>query len=252
MTWDPAQYLKFAGPRLRPGLDLLARIPEIDARRVVDLGCGTGALTALLAGRWPVAEVTGVDNAPEMLTRARGDHPGLTWVDGDIAAWRPQTPVDVLYANAVLHWLDDHNELMPRLLDHLAPGGVLAVQMPRNFAAPSHALMHAVAQEGPWAGRIALRREPVLPPEAYYDILAPHAATLEIWESEYLQVLEGEDPVLEFVRSTGLRPVLEALEGAEREAYLEDYRARLREAYPRRPDGRTLFPFRRLFIVAQR
>ena len=244
--------MKFAGPRLQPGLDLLARIPEVEARRIVDLGCGTGTLTALLAARWPAAAVTGLDSSPEMLAQARDAHPGVTWVEGDIAAWRPQEPVDVLYANAALHWLDDHAALMPRLIGHLSPGGVLAVQMPRNFAAPSHVLMRAVADEGPWAGRINLRREPVLPPEAYYDILAPHAATLEIWESEYLQVLEGEDPVFEFVRSAGLRPVLEALEGAEREAYLDDYRARLRQAYPRRPDGRTLFPFRRLFFVARR
>lgn len=252
MSWSPSHYCKFAGPRLRPGLDLIAQIPETAPRRIVDLGCGTGDLTALLAGRWPEAAVTGLDSSPEMLARAAAAHPAPTWVEGDIALWAPAEAHDLIFSNAALHWLDDHAALFPRLLGFLAPGGVLAVQMPRNFESPSHALLRAVAAEPRRAGRLALRAEPVREPAVYYNLLAGRAESLEIWETEYLHVLEGETPVLDWVRGTALLPVLEALTGAELEAFLAEYQARLAAAYPRRPDGRTLFPFRRLFIVARR
>ncbi|HET8729283.1 MAG TPA: methyltransferase domain-containing protein [Alphaproteobacteria bacterium] len=251
MAWNPIQYLKFAGPRLQPGLDLIARLPDARAERVVDLGCGTGQLTALLGERFPGAAVAGVDSSPEMLAKAAEAHPGIVWRQDDIATWTPGQPVDVIYSNAALQWLPSHETLLPRLVGQLTPGGVLAVQMPRNFRAPSHAAMRATAADGPWKGRIALREEPVLPPEAYYDLLAPRVASLEIWETEYLHVLEGPSPVLEWTRGTALLPVFEALEGQELEDFIADYSRRLDRAYPVRPDGRTLFPFRRIFLLAR-
>jgi len=250
MVWDPGLYEKYAGPRLQPGLDLIARIQLREVRRIYDLGCGPGRLTACLAERWPEAHITGIDSSPDMLAKARDTHPDLSWVEGDIAGWSPDAPPDLIFTNAALHWLGDHARLFPRLLGALAKGGALAVQMPRNFDAPSHTLIADVIREGSWSVDLPMPGEPVAPPESYYEMLARHAADLEIWESVYLQVLEGEDPVLEFVRATALRPALEALAGDERETFLADYGARLRAAYPRRENGVTLFPFRRLFIIA--
>lgn len=250
MVWDPGLYEKYAGPRLRPGLDLIARIDAAEPRRITDLGCGTGRLTACLATRWPGARITGLDSSPDMLAKARADYPEHSWAQGDIADWSPDEPPDLIFSNAALHWLGDHAALLPRLLNALAPGGVLAVQMPRNFDAPSHRLLADVIRDGEWSRAVPLPGEPVAPASAYHDILSPHAASLEIWESIYLQVLEGEDPVLEFVRATALRPVIEALAGEELEEFIAEYRERLRAAYPRRGDGMTLFPFRRLFFVA--
>jgi len=250
--WDPARYLAFADHRTRPAADLLARIGLEDPSTVVDLGCGPGNSTALLAARWPSARIVGVDSSPDMLAKARASGVRAEWLEADIAHWTPDTPPDVIYANAALQWLPEHAALLPRLLGFLSPGGALAVQMPRNFDAPSHALLRATAAEGPWAGRLAgvLRAEPVAGPAWYYDLLAPHAATLDIWETEYLHVLESEDPVLRWTRSTALRPVIDALDDDQLAAFEAAYAAKLRAAYPRRADGRTLFPFRRLFVVA--
>jgi trans-aconitate 2-methyltransferase len=254
MTWNPDRYLAFADHRTRPAIDLLARVPLRHAERVVDLGCGPGNSTHLLADRWPAAMVVGVDSSSDMLASARRSGIGATWVEADIATWVPDRAPDLIYSNAALHWVGDHETLLPRLLACVGPGGVLAVQMPRNFEAPSHALLRATAESGPWADRLAgaLDWRPVAAPEWYYDLLAPHAGTPDIWETLYLHVLDGDDPVLRWTRGTALRPLLQALEGEDRAAFEAAYAARLRAAYPRRVDGRTLLPFRRLFIVAQR
>jgi len=255
MSWDPAQYLKFSGERMRPAVDLLARVEHAAPATVVDLGCGAGNLAPLLAARWPAARLTGVDSSPEMLARARRDHPGTSFEQADIGAWRPDAPVDVLYSNAALHWVEGHAELLPRLLaEAVAPGGTLAVQMPRNFGAPSHTAIIETIERGPWRARLepVLRREPVAPPAVYWRLLQGQAAALQIWETEYLQVLSGGDPVAEYTKGTWLKQFLDRLGGAEREAFEAEYRARVRPHYPREADGRTLFPFRRLFIVARR
>ncbi|HYF58507.1 MAG TPA: methyltransferase domain-containing protein [Burkholderiaceae bacterium] len=255
MVWDPAQYLKFAAPRLRPAADLLARVPLDAPRDVVDLGCGAGNVTRLLHERWPHASITGVDDSAAMLASARAALPRLRWVERGIADWTPDAPPDLLWSNAALHWLPDHATLFPRLARALAPGGVLAVQMPRNFEAPSHALVGETVRSGPWRARLEplLAPPPVAAPAAYLDALAPFAAELDVWETEYLQLLDGEDPVKEFTKGTFLRPFLDAIaDEAERAAFEADYAARLRVAYPRRADGRTPFPFRRLFLVMRR
>ncbi|HSB25350.1 MAG TPA: methyltransferase domain-containing protein [Burkholderiaceae bacterium] len=252
MAWNPDQYLKFAAPRLRPAVDLLARVPLAAPRSIHDLGCGAGNVTRLLADRWPAAAVTGVDDSASMLAKAAQENPGITWVEQSVATWSAPEPADLIYSNAALHWLPDHGSLFPRLLQQLAPGGVLAVQMPRNFDAPSHRLIGDTVRSGPWHARLArmLGPSPVAEPAFYYDVLAPRVAQLDIWETEYLQVLEGADPVKEWTKGTWLKQFLDALPAAERAPFEADYAARLRVAYPPRGDGRTLFPFRRLFIVA--
>lgn len=253
-SWDPAQYLKFADHRLRPALDLMARIPPIAARTVYDLGCGPGTITRLLAERWPDAEVTGIDSSPAMLAKARALAPEIEFTEADLAGWAPSAPADLLFSNATLQWLGDHAALLPRLVSLVAPGGVLAVQMPRNFDAPSHVALAETVADRRWRDRLLplLRRSPVAAPSLYHRWLAPEAATLDIWETEYLHRLDGADPVVEWTRGTALRPFLDVLDGAERERFLAEYRQRVAAAYPTEADGTTLFPFRRLFIVACR
>jgi trans-aconitate 2-methyltransferase len=253
-SWDPGQYLKFADHRLRPALDLLARVPAEEPGAVFDLGCGAGNVTRVLAERWPEARVTGVDSSMPMLEKARAAAPRIAFIHADLAAWTAPEPAGLVYSNAALHWLGEHAALFPRLMAQLAPGGVLAVQMPRNHGAPSHTLMLEAAEAGPWRARLAGVESirPVHAPEAYYRLLAPLAARLDIWECEYLQVLEGDNPVVEWTKGTALRPYLDALDDAGRKGFLAAYAERIAAAYPRQPDGRTLFPFRRIFIVAQR
>lgn len=257
--WDPGQYLKFGGPRARPAADLLARVPVSAPRHIVDLGCGAGNITAILASRWPEAAIVGVDADPAMLDCARTAAPGTELAHSGIADWTPGTPPDLIWSNAALHWLDDHEALFPRLMAALAPGGALAVQMPRNFGAPSHRAIVEAADAGPWRDRLApavaryRAPGPVAEPGDYLAMLAPAAREVDIWETTYLHVLRGDDPVLDWIAGSALRPVLAPLtEEAERAAFLADLGMRLRAAYPPGADGRTPFPFRRLFIVAIR
>jgi trans-aconitate 2-methyltransferase len=253
LSWDPSQYLKFAGVRFRPAIDLLNRVPQTAPKLVYDLGCGTGNTTAALVARWPDAEVIGVDNSPDMLAGAQKAVPTARFVQADLARWTPKAPPEVIYSNAALQWLDDHAALFPRLLSLLAPGGTLAVQMPRNHQEPSHANMEVAARAGPWHDTLKpqLRLHPTAPPEFYYDTLQPRSATLDIWEQIYLQVLEGENPVHQFTKGSALKPLLDALQGSQREGFEQHYAGLVRKAYPPRADGRTLFPFRRLFMIAQ-
>ncbi|MGA7984550.1 MAG: methyltransferase domain-containing protein, partial [Burkholderiales bacterium] len=213
-----------------------------------------GNLMPLLRQRWPQARLTGVDGSPQMLAKARADHPQVEFIQADVGAWRPALAVDVLYSNATLHWLDGHERLFPALLQSVAPGGWLAVQMPRNFGAPSHTSVRDTIENGPWRARLEphLRARPAGDPQDYWRILGAHCAALDIWETEYLQVLRGENPVAEFVKGSWLKPFLDRLAEPERSAFEADYRARVAAAYPPEADGSTLFPFRRLFIIAQR
>ena len=258
--WDPDQYARFHDHRLRPALELLDRVPLTGASLVYDLGCGTGTVTRTIAARFPDARVIGLDSSPEMLAKAAAEPGRIEWVRADIADWEPEEPPDLIYSNAALHWLEDHEALFPRLFGALAPGGCLAVQMPLSHAQPSHVLMCETLASGgtggsPLAGEAvaaAAARDWVLDPGAYYELLAPGAAQLDVWETTYFHRLEGEDAVLEWVKATGLRPVLNGLEGADLERFLNVYRRQLREAYPRRADGTTVYPFPRLFLVATR
>ncbi len=253
MPWDPAQYLKFADHRLRPAIDLLNRIDVADATRVYDLGAGTGNVTRLLKLRWPNAHVTGVDASEEMLAEARKALPDIEWQRADLASWRPISPANIIYSNAALHWVGNHDRLFPALLTAVAPGGVLAVQMPNNFSAPSHTLIAEAARTGPWRKTLEplLRPPPVEEPAFYFGALAQRAEKIDIWQTEYLQALEGENPVKEWTKGTWLKTLLDALQEPERSGFEARYADLVARAYPRRPDGRTLFPFRRLFIVAK-
>ena len=252
MSWDPQQYLRFAGQRLRPALDLITRIELEHPQTVVDLGCGTGNVTKILRSRWPNARIIGVDGSPQMLAEAHKET-GVDWQQSDLATWGPAEKYDLVYSNAALHWVHDHSTLFARLAGNIATGGVLAVQMPRNFSAPSHTLMHELALSPPWRDALAsvLRPVPVFAPEMYYQLLAERTRKLDIWETEYLQILEGENPVAEWTKGTWLAPLLAALDPDARAAFEAEYRQRIAQAYPRQPNGRTLFPFRRLFIVAE-
>ncbi|MEG9861573.1 MAG: methyltransferase domain-containing protein [Parvularculales bacterium] len=262
MNWNAGHYLKFGGERLRPAIELLGRIPEPSRppERIIDLGCGPGNSTTLLASRWPRANITGLDNSPPMIERAHQDGPpGVDWREGNISAWAEEdsAPQDIIYANAALHWCPNHNRLFECLMKRLSEGGVLAAQMPRNFSAPSHTILHGLAEEQLWrdkwnaSGTASVRDpSPVATPDTYYDMLSPIADTLDIWETTYLHVLDGEDAVLRWTSGTALLPYVQALSDENAETFRAEYGKRLRKAYPQRADGHTLFPFKRVFIVA--
>ncbi|WNV76226.1 trans-aconitate 2-methyltransferase [Geodermatophilus sp. DSM 44513] len=256
-AWDPAGYLRFGDERARPFTDLLARVGARDPRSVVDLGCGEGALTASLAQRWPGAQVTGIDNSAEMLAAAAAHAvPGrVRFAAGDVQGWAPDGPVDVLVTNAVLHWVPGHDALLRRWAGQLAPGGWLALQVPGNWRAPTHALLAGLCRSPRWAGAVgdaAPAEDAVLDPAGYLEVLAGAGLAVDAWETTYLHVLRGADPVLGWVRSTVLRPVLARLGEDDAAELTAEYAAALRAAYPPRADGTTLLPFRRVFAVGQR
>jgi len=252
MSWDPTQYLRFSDERLRPALDLLAQIPAEIPRRVADLGCGPGNVTALLKRRWPHAEVTGIDGSAAMLVKAAAAAPDCRFVEANLATWSPAAPLDIIYSNAALHWVGNHAVLFPHLLSLLAPGGILAVQMPAMHAEPLRTLQHETAANGPWAGLLAGvdSARAILEPGAYWDLLSPRAATLNMWQTTYFHALQGEDAVVQWAMGSSLRPFVDRLPPELRDGFVSAYAEAVRPAYPRRADGTTLLPFRRLFMIA--
>lgn len=253
--WDPRTYLAFADERSRPFADLLSRVAAESPGHVVDLGCGPGQLTATLAQRWPGAHVLGVDSSPEMLAQAaQHAEPGrVDFEAGDAATWQPSGPLDVLVSNATLQWVPGHRELLGRYISWLAPGGWLAVQVPGNFGAPSHAVVRELAASPRWSPQLAgatLRVTDVADPADYAGDLAELGCRVDSWETTYVHLLDGEDAALGWIRGTALRPVLARLDAEGQQAFLDELAPRLRAAYPRRPYG-TPFPFRRVFFVAQ-
>lgn len=254
--WDPDQYRRFETERDRAAQDLFARIPtDLQPRRIWDLGCGPGLHAAQLKRRYPEAVVHGLDSSSDMLDQARSLHADIDWRLADLSEWRPESPPDLVFANASLHWSPDHAALFPRLAASLAPGGVLAVQMPMAWETRHHQLLREVAGHGPWAGQLSAvaAAAPLLPAETYYELLADLCA-VDIWRTTYFHALRGPDPVLEWMAGAALRPYLDALRAdvAMRRAFLSGLGARLSEAFPPAPDGVTLLPFPRLFLVARR
>ena len=256
--WDPDRYLTYADERGRPFLELLARIEAHEPGVVVDLGCGPGNLTRLLGERWPGAEVTGLDSSPEMVAAARDDGGGVHFEVTDLRDWTSAehpAPVDVLVSNATLQWVPGHLELLPALVAAVAPGGWLAFQVPGNFEEPSHAIRAALAAEAPYAAHTAGVATPAAHDAAtYLRALAALGCTVDAWETTYLHVLQGEDPVFTWVSGTGARPTLQALEDVDpalRDRFEAEFRRRLRAAYPPEPFG-VVLPFRRVFVVARK
>lgn len=263
-TWDPQQYLRHSTHRTRPFLDLLTRIPELPgggSPRIADIGCGPGNVTALLADRWPGARITGFDSSREMLdaaARYAGPTAGggaLDFRHADAARWVPEEPYDLIVSNAALQWVPGHADRFPGWLGRLTPGGTLAFQVPGNFTAPSHALLGELCDTPRWRERLdghGRRYVHILSPAEYLERLTVLGCAADVWESTYVQLLQGEDPVLEWTKGTALRPVLTELdEDAEAvEEFVGQYRDLLRKAYPPGPHG-TVFPFRRIFAVAR-
>jgi trans-aconitate 2-methyltransferase len=253
MAWSPEQYVKFEDERTRPARDLLAQVPLDAAARVYDLGCGPGNSTQLLVERFGAGSVTGLDSDEAMLSAAAKRLPGSRFAQADLGQWVPEVPADLLYANAVFQWVPEHVAVLSRLMDHLAPGGVLAVQMPDNLTEPSHTLMEETGLAGPWSAAFTggkMRRQPLPEPRVYLDALVPKALRVDLWHTVYYHPLANADAIVEWVKGTGLRPYLDAAGAQNREAFLSDYTARIAKAYPPMADGRVLLRFPRLFLVA--
>lgn len=256
MTWSARQYTSFEQERTRPVRDLLSAVDTPDVKRAIDLGCGPGNSTEVLAARFPNATVSGLDSSPDMIDAARKRLPDLRFDLAGITEWDDPGPYDVILANAVLQWVPDHATLLPGLMGKLALGGSLAVQMPDNLEEPAHRLMRQVAAAGPWAAKLSgatAARAPRLGAAWYYGLLRPRASRVDVWTTTYHHVLAGgTDAVVEWFKGSGLRPFLAPLDPSETKAFLTEYRDALVAAYPPLPDGSVLLPFPRLFIVATR
>ncbi|MGU9979856.1 trans-aconitate 2-methyltransferase [Phreatobacter sp. HK31-P] len=257
MDWSAKQYVKFEDERTRPARDLLAAVPTREPRRVVDLGCGPGNTTELLLQTFPKAEILGLDSSPDMVTNARARLRGITFEVADLTTWRPDpaAPVDIIYSNAVLQWVPGHETILPRLLGLLPEGGSLAIQMPDNLDEPSHVAMREAARQGPWAVKLGNAEDahtPIGTATAYYRLLKPSAARVDVWRTVYHHPLDGIDGIVEWFKGSRLRSYLGPLDPAEREGFLAAYRAALAPHYPVDPEGRVLLAFPRLFIVATR
>lgn len=249
--WDAKLYLKYEDERTRPARDLLAQVPIREAGLVYDLGCGPGNSTELLAGRFPRAELIGLDTSAEMLDRARLILPQAWFEMADLGAWRPERPADLLFANALFQWVPDHLRVLRELVEALPSGGILAVQMPDNVAEPTHVMMREAAL--PWAERLAgAAREPLPPPAAYYNELRSLCRHIDIWHTIYQHALADAAAIVEWMMGSGLRPYLDLLDQRERQAFLAAYTARIAAAYPLLADGRMLLSFPRFFLVAVR
>jgi trans-aconitate 2-methyltransferase len=252
-VWDPRTYLEFADERSRPFVDLLSRVQPADPKLVVDLGCGPGQLTASLADRWPAAQIVGIDSSPEMITQAtKFAGPRVRFLVQDLRHWQPETPVDVIISNATLQWVPGHRELLPLLISALSPKGWLAFQVPGNFDEPSHLLLRQLATDPRYAPLLTdLAWPDSANAAAYLDDLAQLGCSVDGWETTYLHVLSGPNPVFRWISGTGARPVLQALPDDQRAEFIAEYQQLLDEAYPSRPYG-TVLPFRRIFVVAHR
>jgi trans-aconitate 2-methyltransferase len=253
MSWSAKQYSKFESERNRPVLDLLAHIPTLAVKTAVDIGCGPGNSTELLLTKYPDAHVTGMDSSSDMIEAARKRMPDISFEVADISNWEEKGPFDIILANAALHWVPDHNNLFPALINKLSPGGSLAVQMPDNFEEPSHRLMREIASAGPWKDKLADSSKMVDRQTAdwYYQKLRGTVSKLDIWRTTYYHPLAGgPDAIVEWFKGTGLQPFLNPLDANERSEFINKYKDAVGKAYPAYPDGTVLLPFPRLFIIA--
>jgi trans-aconitate 2-methyltransferase len=253
--WSARQYLKFEDERTRPPRDLLAQVPLQNPQLIVDLGCGPGNSTELLVARFPQAQVIGLDSSPDMLRKASERLPNCIFVQGDIATWKPDSNTELIFSNAVLQWLPDHQPVMRRLVEALPKGGVLAVQMPDNTREPGLVFQREVGESGPWRDHPEIKaaaRKDLSPPEAYYDLLKPVCSRIEIWHSVYNHVMPSPQAITEWFKGSSLQPFLSPLDAAAREQFLAAYSEKIVGAYKPRFDGKLLLRFPRLFIIAVR
>ena len=251
--WSPSQYLKFKDERTRPANDLLSAVPNQNVKFAVDLGCGPGNSTELIAKRYPHAEVLGIDSSADMTAKAKERLPGCEFAVADIDVWQPQRNADLLYANAVMQWLPDHGRLFPRLVGFLSAGGSLAIQMPDNLQEATHVAMREVAADARWATRVTqadATRSEIGTASFYYQLLRPHCQHVDIWRTTYHHPLQGLDGIIEWFKGSGLRPYLSLLNSDERTDFLDKYTQRLAQSYKPMDDGIVLLPFPRIFIVA--
>lgn len=252
-TWDPDRYLTYADERGRPFVELLSRVAAEAPTEVVDLGCGPGNLTALLADRWPDAHVTGLDSSPAMIEAARGTGTRIEFAVADLRGWRPSRPVDVVVSNAALQWVPGHLDLLPDLLAHVAERGWLAFQVPGNLDEPSHTIRGDLAAEPAFAAYTTDVATPAShAPVTYLDALSGPGIVVDAWETTYLHIISGPDPVFTWVSGTGARPTLQALPEDLRPRFEAEFKRRLAAAYPARADGTVVLPFRRIFVVAHK
>jgi trans-aconitate 2-methyltransferase len=254
MAWSASQYLKFEDERTRPARDLLEQVPGDRIETAIDLGCGPGNSTELIATRFPNAKLSGMDSDDNMLESATKRLPGVNFFKADLGHWQPEAPVDLLFSNAVFQWVPDHINVLKRLMGSLKPGGTLAIQMPDNLSEPTHRMMEETALEGPWADRFKDgrgRRFSLPSPADYVNALSPFSDKVDVWHTIYYHRLANADAIVEWVKGTGLRPWLDALDAADRPTYLQQYAAKIAASYPRLEDGRVLLRFPRFFLIAR-
>lgn len=254
-NWNASHYLKYDDERTRPASDLAARIQLDSPRTIVDLGCGPGNSTQVLRSRWPDAGIRGVDNSAAMIDFARKTYSDQQWVLADALEWSESDPLDLVYSNAALQWVADHQSLMPRLFSMVARGGALAFQIPSSTYAAVRTHIHDISFDPAWSDRMIVPRSSltVEEPSFYYDTLAKHATKLDIWETEYHHTMESRAAIVDWIASTGLRPFLGALnDDSERRRFVDVLHERVANSYHVRVDGKVLFPFRRLFVIAYR
>ncbi|TMR90029.1 trans-aconitate 2-methyltransferase [Nonomuraea basaltis] len=251
--WDPVTYAVYADERSRPFIELISRVGAVNPDYVVDAGCGSGELTVQLSNRWPGATIEGYDSSPAMITQARQLTTSIRFAVADVSTWRPDRPMDVIVSNAVLQWVPSHRNVLEHWMEDLAPGGWLAFQVPGNFDAPSHVAIRELCASRAWSDKLSdfTRGNPVDDPIEYLDLLHHGGAQVDAWETTYVHVLQGDNPVLDWVSGTALRPILDRLDPDEQRRFKSDLAKPLAEAYPARSYG-TLFPFRRIFVVAQK
>lgn len=255
LKWDTQKYLKFINERTQPAMDLASRVCIESPQSIVDIGCGPGNSTSILRERWAQAEICAFDSSKEMIDNARQGDQSVEWFEADASTWEPKSKFDLIFSNAALQWVSEHEIVFPRLMSYLNEKGVLAIQMPAHYDSPLHCLMIEASNRSEWAGLMSAARNALKmePPSFYYDLLSPYVSKLDIWQTEYFHELESVVSILEWFRSTGMRPFLESLQTVEEKTKFE---SELLKAYTRaykvQKNGKVLLPFRRFFITAYR
>jgi trans-aconitate 2-methyltransferase len=255
IDWNPDLYLKFRSERTQPAMDLISRVNHVKPGAIIDIGCGPGNSTQVLANRWPKAWITGLDRSAAMIRKARQDYPDQEWIVADALTYASDLPYDLVFSNAAIQWIPDHERLLRIFHGLLSPHGTLAVQLPLFWDMPLGKLLHGISRADRWRRKTEGVYELFTMHEAsfYYDRLSALFPSVEIWETHYIHIMDGHLSILEMMRSTGLRPYLERLAGeAERQDFEMQVLEGIGKAYPVQADGKVLFPFNRLFFIGSK